>query len=175
MAKQTQLFPAEQMQEDIISMENLEVPKGEVNVIDNPNLLETVDQEPKESMEPFDIAGAGKISVFSKDLGDVFELSKKKIAKKEELNKPKPVREFIGEKEKTVTTKKTKSNIAETAGYHRHHHQSGQYIRHITVPVHRTDAGSYNSTKNNKIERHGNCWRQQSLRPYTHKTPDFTR
>jgi len=115
MAKQTQLFPAEQMQEDIISMENLEVPKGEVNVIDNPNLLETVDQEPKESMEPFDIAGAGKISVFSKDLGDVFELSKKKIAKKEELNKPKPVREFIGEKEKTVTTKKTKSPILEQA------------------------------------------------------------
>ncbi len=105
MAKQTQLFPAEEMQEDIISMENVEAPTAEVNVIDNPNLLETVDQEPKESMEPFDIAGAGKISVFSKDLGDVFTLSKEKIKKKEELDEPKPVREFIGEKEKTVTAK----------------------------------------------------------------------
>mgnify|MGYP003318030113 CR=1 FL=1 len=47
MAKQTQLFPVEEMQEDIISMKNLEAPTGEVNVIDNPNLLETVDQEPK--------------------------------------------------------------------------------------------------------------------------------
>ncbi len=101
MAKQTQLFPAEEMQEDIISMENVEAPTAEVNVIDNPNLLETVDQEPKESMEPFDIAGAGKISVFSKDLGDVFTLAKEKIKKKEELDEPKPVREFIGEKEKT--------------------------------------------------------------------------
>ena len=118
MAKQTQLFPAEEMQEDIISMENVEAPTAEVNVIDNPNLLETVDQEPKESMEPFDIAGAGKISVFSKDLGDVFTLAKEKIKKKEELDEPKPVREFIGEKEKPVTTKQDteiKSPILEQA------------------------------------------------------------
>ena len=118
MAKQTQLFPAEQMQEDIISMENIEAPSEKVNVVDTPNLLETVEQEPKEVMEPIDIAAAGKIGVFSKDLGDVFKLSKEKVKKKEELEEPKPVREFIGEEEKTIAPKEniqTQSPILEQA------------------------------------------------------------
>ena len=118
MAKQTQLFPAEQMQEDIISMENIEAPSEKVNVVDTPNLLETVEQEPKEVMEPIDIAAANKIGVFSKDLGDVFKLSKEKVKRKEELEEPKPVREFIGEEEKTIAPKEniqTQSPILEQA------------------------------------------------------------
>ena len=110
MAKQTQLFPAEQMQEDIISMENLEAPTAEVNVEQAPEI--TVDKnnslfEPtiqEETIEPFDVAAAGKIGVFGKDLGDALSLAKDKIKKKEELKEPKPVRAAIGEKEPTVKT-----------------------------------------------------------------------
>tara|TARA_R110002020_G_scaffold157079_1_gene339445 strand:+ start:15876 stop:18788 length:2913 start_codon:yes stop_codon:yes gene_type:complete len=105
MAKQTQLFPAEEMQEDIISMENVEAPTAEVNV-ENANSIFTpiAKEEPKESIEPFDVAVNGKIGgMFSKELGDVFKLSKDKVKQKDEAGEPKPVREFIQDEDSVVS------------------------------------------------------------------------
>ena len=45
MARQIKLFPAEEMQEDIISMENIEAPTKKVNLEDKNSLFTPIVQE----------------------------------------------------------------------------------------------------------------------------------
>ena len=55
MARQIKLFPAEEMQEDIISMENIEAPTKKVNLEDKNSLFTPiVQEEPKQNIEPFE-------------------------------------------------------------------------------------------------------------------------
>ena len=110
MARQIKLFPAEEMQEDIISMENIEAPTKKVNLEDKNSLFTPiVQEEPKQNIEPFDVAVNGKIGgVFSKELGDVFKLSKDKVKQKEEAQEPKPVREFVQEEDPVISAESQK-------------------------------------------------------------------